>query len=118
MYSSFLMICFMNDKPGIVNHNLCLYRMHFLTLMVYLSSLFIFRPWNRCSVESMKDRKLGNTFQLCLEFSASLLCCISFEELTSIALSILQSFGCLYRCYSDPNQIESQLECKLCKGDS
>jgi len=64
----------------------------------------------------MKDRKLEITFQLCLEFSASLLCGISFEELASIALSCFQSFGCLNcRLYFDPNQIKSQLE-KLCKG--
>ncbi len=53
--------------------------------------------------------------KLYVHSETALLCCISFEKWVHNPLSILQSFGYLCICYSDPGRIESLLGCMLCK---
>ncbi len=96
MSSSFLIACFMNDNPMVVNHKLCLYRMSFLlSRIVLLSSFIIFRPWNLlfCRIYERQE-SLENIFQLPLVFSAFLLCCIFFE--VSVCILSYQTFNLLY----------------------
>ena len=61
MSSSFPVACFVDDGTMVVDHDLCLYGMHFpLSRVVCLSSSPVFRPWCLLfSVQSVKDRKPG-----------------------------------------------------------
>ena len=64
MSSSFLMVCFMDDKATIVNHKLCLYSMSFLLSRIEYLSFFLLSVGLGicCSVESIKARKPGKYF--------------------------------------------------------
>src|SRR3954451_24629491 len=66
MPSSFLMICFVDDKTTIVDHKLCLYDIFlFLSRMILLLFPFIYRPWNLLfsrTNESIKSRKKSFNF--------------------------------------------------------
>ena len=115
MPSSFLVACFVNDCSIFANHNLCLYGMCFLlSRIVRFASSIIYWPWNLlfCGGIYKSKKAQESIVQLLQVFVIFLSIYIFFVELANIFLSNLQSFVYLCIRYSDPNQIESQPECK------
>jgi hypothetical protein len=88
MPSSFLVACFVNDYAPVVDHNLCLYGMHFpLARIVHLLSSPVFRTWYLlfCAVcEGYKAREMPFSLWGC---SSLLVTCTSFGVLVHTPLT-------------------------------
>ncbi len=122
MSLSFFMICFMNDITTMfVNHKMVLYSMSFLfSRIVHFPSFFIYRSWYLLFCTIYKSHKTWKIFLYFLCWSFQPLCNVVYLLWNWYTLSY-QSFNLLNvsaNVASDPNQRESQLKCKLCKGDN
>ncbi len=123
MSFSFFMGGPMKDITTIVNHHkMSLYSVYFLLARIeYFSFILIdSRFWYLLFCGIYERPKAWKIFSISSDVRNLFVIPYIFRGMGTHCLLIfnIQSFICLYKCYSNLNQRESQPKCRLCKDDN